>query len=79
MLSIFSCACWPSVCLLWRNILLGLLHFLIGFLFFLILIYLYILEINPLWVPLFAALFSQSIGYLLVYDFLCCAKACKFD
>ena len=25
MLSIFSCACWPSVCLLWRNVYLGLL------------------------------------------------------
>ena len=25
MLSIFSCACWPSVCLLWRNVCLGLL------------------------------------------------------
>ena len=25
MLSMFSCACWPSVCLLWRNVYLGLL------------------------------------------------------
>ena len=25
MLSIFSCASWPSVCLLWRNVYLGLL------------------------------------------------------
>ena len=25
MLSIFSCVCWPSVCLLWRNVYLGLL------------------------------------------------------
>ena len=25
MLNIFSCACWPSVCLLWRNVYLGLL------------------------------------------------------
>ena len=25
MLSIFSCACWPSVCLLWRNVHVGLL------------------------------------------------------
>ena len=24
MLSIFSCVCWPSVCLLWRNVYLGL-------------------------------------------------------
>ena len=27
MLSIFSCAFWPSVCLLWRNVCLGLLSF----------------------------------------------------
>ena len=25
MLSILSCACWPSLCLLWRNVYLGLL------------------------------------------------------
>ena len=52
MLSIFSCASWPSVCLLWRNICLGLPPiFLLGCLFFLILSWmscLYILEINPL-------------------------------
>ena len=35
MLSIFSCVCWPSVCLLWRNVCLGLLpKFLMGCLFF---------------------------------------------
>ena len=28
VLSIFSCACWPSVCLLWRNVCLGLLSIL---------------------------------------------------
>ena len=27
MLSIFSCACWPSVCLLWKNVCLGLCPF----------------------------------------------------
>ena len=27
MLSIFSCICWPSVCLLWRNVYSGLLPF----------------------------------------------------
>ena len=48
MLSILSCACWPSVCLLWRNVYLGLLPiFWLGcFFFFLILSCLYILEIN---------------------------------
>ena len=35
MLSIFSCAFWPSVFLLWRNVYLDLLnHFLIGLFFF---------------------------------------------
>ena len=35
MLSIFSCASWPSVCLLWRNVSLSLLLiFWLGFLFF---------------------------------------------
>ena len=34
MLSIFSCACWPSVCLLWRNVYLCLLPiFWLGFFF----------------------------------------------
>ena len=36
MLSSFSCACWPPVCLLWRNVYLGLLPI------FLILFYLFI-------------------------------------
>ena len=51
MLSIFSCACWPSVCLLWRNVYLGLCPFSDWVAFFLILScksYLNILEINPL-------------------------------
>ena len=35
MLSIFSCVCWPSVCLLWRNVCLGLLPtFWLGCLFY---------------------------------------------
>ena len=44
-------------------------HFLIGFFVFLILSYmtcLYILEINPLLVALFANIFSHSIGCLFV-------------
>ena len=36
MLSIFSCAFWPSVCLLWRNVYLYLPSFQLGCLFFLI-------------------------------------------
>ena len=70
MLSIFSCASWPSVCLLWRNVYLGLLPiFGLGCFVFLILSCmscLYILEINPLSVDLFANIFSHSEGCLLV-------------
>ena len=70
MLSIFSCAYWPNVCLL------------IGLFVFLLLSCmscLYILGIKPLSVTLFAKVFSQSVGCLFVYGFLCCAKAYKFD
>ena len=37
----------------------------------------YILEINHL-VSSFASIFSQSIGCLFIYAFLCCAEAFKF-
>ena len=70
MLSILSCASWPSVCLLWRNVYLGLLPiFGLGCLFFLILSCmscLYILEINPLSIDSFANIFSHSEGYLFI-------------
>ena len=40
MLSIFSCACWPSVCILWRNVYSGLLPiFQLGCLFFAVELY----------------------------------------
>ena len=79
MLSIFSVACWPFVCLVWRNVCLGLLPiFQLGCLFFVIELYdLYILEINPLSFRSFANTFFQPIGCVFVYGFLCCAKACK--
>ena len=59
-------------------------HFLIGLLVFLVLSCmscLYILEINPLLVVLFAIIFSHSEGCLfhLAYSSLCCAKAFKFN
>ena len=38
MLSIFSCACWPSVCLLWRNVYLGLCPFFNWFILLLLLL-----------------------------------------
>ena len=59
MLSIFSCACWPSVCLLWRNVFLDLLPI---FIFILnCMSCLYILEVNPLSVTSFANIFSHSV------------------
>ena len=74
MLSIFSCACWPPVCLLWRNVYLGVLPiFRLGcFLFcfvFLLLSYmscLYILEIKPLLVTSFENIFFHSVGCLFI-------------
>ena len=70
MLSSFSCASWPSICLLWRNVYLGLLPiFWIGLFVFVILscmICLYILEINPLSIDSFANIFSHSEGCLFV-------------
>ena len=70
MLSIFSCAFWPSVCLLWRNVYLGLpLIFWLGCFVLLLLSCmscLYILEINPLSNILFANIFSHSVGCLFI-------------
>ena len=69
MLSIFSCACWPSVCLLWRNVCSALPIFLTESFVFLILnsmSYLYISDVNPWSVTSFANIFSSSIGCLFV-------------
>ena len=66
MLSIFSCACWPSEFPLWKNVYSGLLPiFKLDFLFFFFLMlsyvsYLFILDINPLSVISFANVFSCS-------------------
>ena len=48
MLSIFSCACWPSVCLPWKNVYSGLLPIFnqVVFLILSCMSYLYILDIN---------------------------------
>ena len=42
---------------------------------------LYVLEIKSLLVTLFGNILSHSVGCLfhIIYGFLCCAKACKFD
>ena len=67
MLSISSCACWPSKCLLWRNIYLGFCSFFglicLFFVYFFIwrcMSYLYVLEINWLLVTSFANIFSND-------------------
>ena len=74
-----------------ENVYSGLLPiFQLGCLVFLLLSFtscLYILETKPFSVASFASVFSHSVGCLAVvfclfvcfYDFLCCAKACKFD
>jgi len=77
MLSVFSHACWPFVCLLRRDVYLwiGLLPtFWLGWFFFLFLFFLilscmscsHILEINLLSVVESANIFSHSIGCLFV-------------
>ena len=66
MLSIFSCAFWPSVCLVWRNVYFrSSVHFSIG-LFCCCMNYLYNLAIKPLLVSSFANIFSNSVGCLFV-------------
>jgi len=55
------------------------ISFLVVFLLFSCMSCLYILESKPLLVASFAAVFSHSIHCLFFYDFLCCAKAYKFD
>ena len=64
MLSIFSCAWWPSVCLLWRNVYLYLLPiFQLGCLFLDI-------ELYELFVCFrsFANIFSHSIDCLFIFS-----------
>ena len=70
MLSIISCACWPSVCLPWRNVYLDLLS--IFWLYCIVCLLLscmsclYIMEIKLLWIASFANIFSQSVGCLFI-------------
>ena len=69
MLSIFPCACWPSVCLLWRNVCVDLLPIFNWVDIFCIELYeLFVyLEIQSLSVSLFANIFSQSVGWLFSF------------
>ena len=62
---------WPSICVsLWRNVCLGLLSIFLIWLFVFLIVScvscLYISEINPLSVVLFAIFFSHSEGCLLI-------------
>ena len=69
MLSIFSSACWPSVCLLWKNVYSDHLPIfnLIVCLFVIDLYELFTyLNINPLSDIWFANIFSHSVGCLFV-------------
>ena len=84
ILSIFSHAYCPCVCLLWRNVYLDLLPILwLGSLFLLLSCKSWscILGIKPFWAASFENLFSQSAVCLFcfVHGFLCCAKVYKFD
>ena len=80
ILSIYSRACWPLVCVLWRSVYLCLFStFLIGsydFFFYIELYKLYILEINSLSVSSSANMFSHSTGCLVIF-FLWFPLLCK--
>ena len=89
MLSVFSYASWPSVCLHWRNVYLGLLStfWLVFFFFFFALLN---IELHELFAnfrdkPLVSCIVCKSfllfweLSFHFVYGFLCCAKASEFN
>src|SRR5512138_2665479 len=70
MLSIFSCAYWPSVYRLGKCLFRSSAHFSIGLLAFLLLRCmncLYILEIKPLSIASFETIFSHSVSCHFVF------------
>ena len=67
ILSIFSCAFWPSICLLGRNIYLDLMpNFLLNCSFLSCMSFLCNLGINPLSIVSLAKIFSHSVGSLFI-------------
>ena len=83
MLSIFSCACWPSMYPLGEmsiQVFCPFFSWVVGFLLLSCISCLYILKIKPLSVALFATIFFHSVSCLFYffYGFLCHAKACQF-
>ena len=69
MSSIFSCACWASVCLLCKNVYSDPLPIFKNQIFFAIqfMSSLYILNINPLSDIWFVNIFFHSVGCLLIF------------
>ena len=73
-----SCACWPSVCRLWKNVCLGLLptfYWVVCFFDIEVYALLYILDINPLSVALFANIFFYLVDFLFCWWFLLLCKS----
>ena len=83
MLTIFSCAFWPSACLCWRvSVLIFCPYFDWDFFFILnCMNCLCVSDSNPLSVTLFANIFPYSEGCLfsIVYGVLCCTKSFKLN
>ena len=84
MLSIFACACWPSVSLLWRNVYLGLLPiFLVACLVFFdrvawaVCIFWRLIPCWQLHLQIFVPFCGLS--FYFVYGFLCCAEDFMFN
>ena len=84
MLSIFSCVCYPSVCLLWRNVCLGLFP-LFDWVVCFSGLELYELPMyfrNESFVSCFICYYflpSWGLSFHLSYSFLCSAKVFKFN